>query len=50
MLDRRSFLKSAGAALVPPRPNVLLMISDQLHHAPAAKTPNLDRLAGSVER
>ena len=50
MLDRRLFLKSAGAALLPPRPNVLFIISDQMHHAPAASTPNLDRLAAGGVR
>ncbi len=50
MLGRREFLKSAGAALLPPRPNVLFIISDQMHHAPGASTPNLDRLASGGVR
>jgi arylsulfatase A-like enzyme len=50
MVDRREFLMSAGAALVPPRPNVLFIISDQMHHAPGASTPNLDRLASGGVR
>ncbi len=52
MLDRRSFLKTAAAPLVGAvrRPNVLFIISDQLHHATAAKTPHLDRLAAEGVR
>lgn len=57
-LDRRAFLKLMGGVMaaplaVPPdRPNVLLVISDQLYYAasgvagnPIIKTPNIDRLA-----
>ena len=55
---RRNFLKAAGGASAAPlraqsrRPNVLLILSDQIHHAAfgaagnaVIKTPNLDRLA-----
>src|SRR5690242_1157006 len=56
--SRRDLLKLAGAALGAPlsadktSPNVLLIISDQLHHQalgaagnPIIKTPNIDSLA-----
>ena len=55
-MNRRSLLSAIGAALgaaAPrPRPNVLLIISDQFHHASygaaghsVVKTPNLNRMA-----
>ncbi len=57
-LTRRSILSAAAGAMAAPlqaqdkRPNVLLVISDQLHHAAfgaagngVVKTPNIDRLA-----
>jgi len=53
MLDRRSFLKLAGAAPLAAgsqRPNVLFIISDQLHRTIPGKTPNMDRLAAQGVR
>ncbi|MEK7754260.1 MAG: sulfatase-like hydrolase/transferase [Acidobacteriota bacterium] len=55
MLNRRDFLKAGalpgvGLAGAPRRPNVLFIVSDQLHHATPAKTPALDRLASEGVR
>lgn len=64
-LNRRTFLKAAAGLCAAPlaplpddrRPNVVFIISDQLHHRalgaagnPVIKTPNLDRLAGEGVR
>ncbi len=51
-LSRRAFVQAATVSPLARRgrPNVLLIISDQLHHASAARTPNLDRLAAEGVR
>ena len=54
ILDRRTLLRNAALApliaATGRAPNVLFIISDQLHHAVPAKTPNIDRLAAEGVR
>ena len=54
ILDRRTLLRNAAlaplVAATGRAPNVLFIISDQLHHAVPAKTPNIDRLAAEGVR
>ena len=55
-MTRRTFLRAAGCGgacawgAAKERPNVVFIISDQLHHAAACTTPNLDRLGREVVR